>query len=123
VFANLHEQATVRPSLGSSAGCRTGRAAPADRRADRTAQVAAFALFVHEAWHRRLHLGLAAGVLAMLTARLNPWYAIWGISLAAADDDDRWGRVLAVRMTALLLSDSISRAVNASPGSAAGGDP
>ena len=35
------------------------------------------------------------------------------IALAAADDDDRWGRVLAVGMTALLLSDSISRAVNA----------
>ena len=71
-------------------------------------QLAAFALFAREAWHRRLHLGLAAGVLAMLSARLNPWYAIWGIALAAADDDDRWGRVLAVGMTALLLSDSIS---------------
>jgi glycosyl transferase family 87 len=114
VFANLRQQATVRPSLGLLGWLQDlGLAHRPTVVLIGLLQVAAFALFCFEAWHRRLRLGLAAGVLAMLTARLNPWYAIWGISLAAADDDDRWGRVLAVGMTALLLSDSFSRAVNA----------
>jgi hypothetical protein len=76
-------------------------------------QLAAFAAFAVQAWRGRLRLGLAAGVLALLTARLNPWYGIWGVSLAAADDDDRWGRLLAIGMTGLLLSDAVSTVANA----------
>jgi hypothetical protein len=72
------------------------------------AEIAALLVFAVFAWRGQLRLGLAAIVWALLTTRLNAWYAIWGISLAAADDEDRWGRVLAVAMTGYLLSDAIS---------------
>jgi hypothetical protein len=72
------------------------------------AEIIALGVFAVYAWRGRLRLGLAALVWALLTTRLNAWYAIWGISLAAADDDDRWGRVLAVGMTGYLLTDAIS---------------
>jgi hypothetical protein len=79
------------------------------------AEVVALAAFSVAAWRGRLRLGLAACVWALLTTRLNPWYAIWGISLAAADDEDLWGRVLAVGMTGYLLGDAITTYVDVQP--------
>jgi Glycosyltransferase family 87 len=79
------------------------------------AEIVALGIFAVYAWLGRLRLGLAALVWALLTTRLNPWYAIWGISLAAADDEDRWGRVLAVAMTGYLLADAITTYADVQP--------
>jgi Glycosyltransferase family 87 len=76
-------------------------------------QVVVFAVFALTAWRRRLHLGLAAGVLIITAPRIDPWYILWPISLSAADDEDRWGRVLAVALSGFLLSDVVSTFVDA----------
>jgi Glycosyltransferase family 87 len=79
------------------------------------AEIIALGVFAVYAWYGRLRLGLAALVWALLTTRLNAWYAIWGISLTAADDEDRWGRVLAVGMTGYLLADAITTYADVQP--------
>jgi hypothetical protein len=76
-------------------------------------QLAAAAFFALLAWRGRVHLGLAAGVLVALSARFDPWYALWPISLAAADDEDRWGRLLALALTGWLLIDVFSQLAEA----------
>jgi hypothetical protein len=76
-------------------------------------ELGASAFFALQAWRGRLHLGLAAGVLVILSTRLDPWYALWPISLAAADDEDRWGRLLAVVLSGLLLTDVFSHVIEA----------
>jgi hypothetical protein len=77
------------------------------------AQLAALAYFAWTAWRGRLRLGLAAGALVLLAPRLDPWYALWPISLAAADEEDRWGRVLAVCLSGFLLSDAVTTFIEA----------
>ena len=54
----------------------------------------------------RARLGLAATLLAATQGWLNPWYAMWGLGLAAADDADRLGRCLAVVLSAYLILDA-----------------
>lgn len=53
----------------------------------------------------RARLGLAAALLAAFQGWLNPWYAIWGLALSAADDRERAGRLLSVALTGYLLLD------------------
>lgn len=77
-------------------------------RLSQSLELAALAVFAFQAWRGRLRLGLAAGALAILGPRLEPWYVVWGVSLSAIDDEDRWGKVLAVVLTGLVLSDAIS---------------
>src|SRR5262249_14074800 len=52
---------------------------------------AAFALgylwLLRQAWHGRARLGLAAGFLLCASPYLVPWYAVWALPLAAAEDD------------------------------------
>jgi hypothetical protein len=72
------------------------------------AVVAVVAGLLFAAWRRRLALGIGSSLLALAQGRLNPWFGMWGVSLAGADEDV-WGRVLAVSLTALLLSDVLPR--------------
>ena len=72
-----------------------------------------FAGFAIVAWTGRLHLGLAAAVLTLVAARIEPWYAIWALSLAAADDDDNWGKLIAVALSGLMLSDAFTSTLDA----------
>ncbi len=65
-------------------------------------------VFGLQARRSKLRLGLAAGVLTLVGQRIEPWYAIWAVSLSAADDDDRWGKVLAIALTGLLLTDAFT---------------
>jgi hypothetical protein len=76
-------------------------------------QLGALAFFAWAAWRRRLRLGLAAGILVLFAPRLDPWYLLWPIALAAADDEDRWGRVLAVAMSGVLLTDAFTHLIEA----------
>lgn len=76
-------------------------------------QFGALAVFAVAAWHRRLRLGLAAGFLVALAPRLDPWYALWPLALAASDDEDGWGRLLAIALTGLLFSDVVSHLIEA----------
>ncbi|HEY7536930.1 MAG TPA: polyprenol phosphomannose-dependent alpha 1,6 mannosyltransferase MptB [Gaiellaceae bacterium] len=52
-------------------------------------------------------LGLAATLLAVTQGWLNPWYAIWGVGLAAADEGDQLGRVSALVLCGYLMSDVV----------------
>lgn len=76
-------------------------------------QLAAAAFFALQAWRKRLHLGLAAGFLVIFSTRIDPWYVLWPISLAASDDEDRWGRVLAVALSGFFLMDVFSHLIDA----------
>ena len=66
----------------------------------------AFALLAWWALRRRLRLGVAGSALAFGQGWLNPWYASWGVSLSATDDD-RLAQLLAVVLSAFLLRDAI----------------
>jgi hypothetical protein len=68
-------------------------------------QVAGAVFLLWWAWLGRLRLGLAAAVLALLQPWLNPWYALWALGFAGADDSDTAGRVAAVALTGYLLLD------------------
>jgi len=59
-----------------------------------------------QAWRGDLRLGLAGVLLAALQGWLNPWYALWGLALAAPEDD-RTAQVLAVALSAFLLRDAL----------------
>jgi hypothetical protein len=54
----------------------------------------------------RARLGLGGTLLAATQGWLNPWYAIWGVGLSAADETDRLGRILAVVLSAYLMLDA-----------------
>jgi hypothetical protein len=82
-------------------------------RLSEAAELVAFAIFAVRARSAPVHLGLAAGTLMVLSPKFQPSYLIWGIALAAADENDRWGKVLAVAMTFVLLSDALTSALNA----------
>jgi len=59
-----------------------------------------------QAWHGRVRLGLAGVLLAALQGWLNPWYAIWGVSLSAPEEDTA-AHVGAILLTGLLLRDAL----------------
>jgi hypothetical protein len=59
-----------------------------------------------QAWRGDVRLGLAGVLLAALQGWLNPWYALWGLALAAPEED-RTAQVLAVALSAFLLRDAL----------------
>jgi hypothetical protein len=67
----------------------------------------AFVWLLRQAWRGRARLALAAGLLLVATPWLVPWYAVWPVSLAAFDEDDRLARGLALVMSAYLLRDAV----------------
>jgi len=71
-------------------------------------QLGTLVFFAWTAWRRRLRLGLASVFLVALAPRLDPWYALWPIAFAAADDDDRWGRIGSVALSGFLLADAFT---------------
>ena len=59
-----------------------------------------------EAWRGKPRLGLAGVLAAALQGWLNPWYAVWGVTLAAPEEDGL-AQILAVALSALVLRDAI----------------
>lgn len=72
------------------------------------ASVAVFAWLAYEAWRGRRRLGVSGTATALGQGWLNPWYASWGVSLSASEDD-RLAWVMAVGLTAFLLLDVVPR--------------
>ena len=70
------------------------------------ALLAGLAWLAREAWRGRVRLGLAACLLLATTPWLTPWYAIWALPLAAAEDDRR-AQLLALGFCAYLLPQTI----------------
>ena len=68
--------------------------------------LAAAAWLGTQAWRGNVRLGLAGVLLAALQGWLNPWYALWGLALAAPEQD-RTAQVLAVALSAFLLRDAL----------------
>ena len=68
--------------------------------------LAAAAWLGTQAWRGHVRLGLAGVLLAALQGWLNPWYALWGLALAAPEQD-RTAQVLAVALSAFLLRDAL----------------
>jgi len=68
--------------------------------------LAAAAWLASQAWRGDVRLGLAGVLLAALQGWLNPWYALWGVGLAAPEED-RTAHVLAVALSGLLLLDAL----------------
>ena len=72
--------------------------------------VAALALglawLAREAWHGRARLGLAGCLLLATTPWLTPWYTIWALPLAAAEEDRR-AQLVALGFCAYLLPQAI----------------
>lgn len=66
----------------------------------------AYAWLVREAWHGRARLGLAAVLLLLAVPYLAPWYTVWALPLAAAEDDPpaQW---LAVALSVYLLPQTV----------------
>ena len=63
-------------------------------------------LLAREAWRGRVRLGLAGCLLLATTPWLTPWYSIWALPLAAAEDDRR-AQALALGFCAYLLPQTI----------------
>ncbi len=72
------------------------------------AGILAFAWLALEAWRGRRRLGVSGSVAALGQGWLNPWYASWGVSLSASEND-RLAWVLSVGLTAFLLLDVVPR--------------
>jgi hypothetical protein len=70
--------------------------------------LAAFSWLAIEAWRGRPRLGISGSAAAFGQGWLNPWYASWGVSLSASEED-RLAWVLAVALTAFLLLDAVPR--------------
>jgi hypothetical protein len=70
------------------------------------ALAAGLAWLVREAWRGRTRLGLAGCLLLATTPYLTPWYAIWALPLAAAEEDRR-AQLLALGFCAYLLPQTI----------------
>jgi hypothetical protein len=70
------------------------------------AAAAAFAWLLVEGRRGRVRLGLAACVLLLATPYLAPWYLVWAVPLAAAEDD-RTAQWLALALTAYLVPQTI----------------
>jgi alpha-1,6-mannosyltransferase len=67
---------------------------------------AAYFLLVREAWRGRARLGLAAALFLLATPYLVAWYVVWAVPLAAAEDD-RLAQMLALGLSAYLLSQAV----------------
>ena len=61
-----------------------------------------------EAARGRVRLGLAGCLLLATTPWLTPWYAIWAVPLAAAEDDRR-AQLISLCFCAYLLPQAIPR--------------
>lgn len=74
------------------------------------AVAAAFAVaylwLLREAWRGRARLGLATGLLLLASPYLVPWYVIWTVPLAAAEED-RTAQWLALALCAYCLRQTI----------------
>ena len=70
------------------------------------ALAAGLAWLAREAWRGRVRLGLAGCLLLATTPWLTPWYAIWALPLAAAEDDRR-AQLLSLAFCAYLLPQAI----------------
>ena len=64
------------------------------------------AWLAREAWRGRARLGLAACLLLATTPWLAPWYTIWALPLAAAEDDRR-AQLIALGFCAYLLPQTV----------------
>jgi hypothetical protein len=66
----------------------------------------AYLWLARQAWRGRARLGLAAGFLLCASPYLVPWYAVWALPVAAAEDDPpaHW---LAVAISAYLLRQRV----------------
>ena len=62
----------------------------------------AYVWLLREAWRGRARLGLAAGLLLVVTPWLLPWYAVWAVALAAVEEDLP-ARLLALGISGYLL--------------------
>jgi hypothetical protein len=109
VFSNLH-YVERQPASFFWAWIReaTGISYAHERKVSYVVEIAAFAFFAFQAWRKRLHLGLAAGVLTLAAPHINAWYLILPVALAAADDEDRWGKLLAVVVCGAMFMDVLS---------------
>jgi len=67
---------------------------------------AAYVWLLREAWRGRARLALAAGLLLLATPYLVPWYAVWVVPLAAAEED-RAAQGLALVLCAYMLRQTI----------------
>ena len=65
-----------------------------------------YAWLARQAWRGRARLGLAACLLLVVSPYLAPWYVIWAVAPAAAEDD-RTAQLLAVGLCAYLLPQTI----------------
>ena len=117
VFSNLSglSNSTLPTQLGFRAwlhglGVSDGRSLQAMK----ALELGLLGVFTFAAWRGRLRLGLAATLFALSIPYMDLWYVIWGIALSAADDDDRWGRVLAVAVTGYVLADAVTTYVEVS---------
>ena len=70
------------------------------------ALAAGLAWLAREAWRGRVRLGLAGCLLLATTPWLTPWYAVWALPLAAAEDDRR-AQLLSLGFCAYLLPQTI----------------
>jgi alpha-1,6-mannosyltransferase len=66
----------------------------------------AYVWLARQAWRGRARLGLTAGLLLCASPYLVPWYAVWALPVAAAEDDPpaQW---LAVALSAYLLRQRV----------------
>ena len=64
------------------------------------------AWLAREAWRGRARLGLAGCLLLATTPWLTPWYAIWALPLAAAEEDRR-AQLIGLGFCAYLLPQAI----------------
>jgi hypothetical protein len=66
----------------------------------------AYGWLLREAARGRARLGLAAGFLLVAIPYVTPWYLVWAVPLAAAEDDDA-AQLLAIGLGAYLLPQTI----------------
>ena len=67
-----------------------------------------YVVLLREAWrHGRATLSLAASALCMCSSLLRPWYALWPVALAAAEEDGIAELVAYALSAYLLLADAI----------------
>jgi hypothetical protein len=68
--------------------------------------VLAYAWLLREAARGRARLGLAAALLLLAVPYLAPWYVVWAVPLAAAEDDVP-AQTLAIGVGAYLLPQTV----------------